>query len=480
MEQLRRALEQARQGRGQVAAVVGEPGVGKSRLVFELTHSHRVEGWLVLEARSVSYGRATSYLPIIELLQVYCRIGNRDTYREIREKVTGKLLTLDRALEPTLLALLALLDVPVEDPQWQALDPPQRRQRILEAVKRLLLRETQAQPVLLVFEDLHWIDSETQALLDILVESLPTVRLLLLVSYRPEYRHTWGSKTFYTQLRLDPLPPETAGELLDTLLGSDAALTPLKTLLTMRTGGNPLFIEESVRTLVETQALLGERGAYQLAQAVETVQVPATVQAILAARIDRVSPDEKRLLETAAVIGKDVPFPLLQAIAGENEETLHRGLNQLRAAEFLYETTLFPDLEYTFKHALTHEVAYGSLLQERRRALHARIVDVIEARSPDRLAEHVDPSPTMPRGPSAGTRPPNISIERACGPPTDRRTGPQSTGWSRPWPRWGVFRRPRTPSPVGSTSDSTSTCPSSRWPNMCACVATWRRRRRSP
>ena len=207
---------------------MGEPGVGKSRLTFELTHSHRVEGWLVLQAGAVSYGKATSYLPVIDLLKSYFRIGDRDTRREIREKVTGKILTLDRALEATLPALLALLDVSGDDPQWQALDPPQRRQRTLDAVKRLLLREAQVQPLLVVFEDLHWIDSETQALLDSLVESLPPARLLLLVNYRPEYEHRWGSKTSYTQLRLDPLPPESALELLHGLLGEDPTIEPLK------------------------------------------------------------------------------------------------------------------------------------------------------------------------------------------------------------------------------------------------------------
>ena len=390
IEQLRRALEQSRQGRGQVAAIVGEPGVGKSRLVFELTHSHRVEGWLVLEASSVSYGKATSYLPVIDLLKGYFRIGDHDAHRDIREKVTGRLLTLDRALEPTVSAVLALLDVPVDDPHWQALDPPQRRQRTLDAIKHVLLREVRNQPVLVIFEDLHWIDSETQVLLDSMVESLPTARLLLLVTYRPEYRHAWGSKTFYTQLRLDTLPRETAESLLDTLLGPNPSLGPLKRLLAVKTGGNPLFLEESVRTLVETRALLGERGAYQLAQSVEAIQVPATVQAILAARIDRLPPAEKRLLETAAVIGKDVPFHLLQAIADQSDEALRRGLGQLRTSEFLYETSLFPDLEYTFKHALTHEVAYGSLLQEHRRTLHARIVDAIGRLHPDRLTEQIE------------------------------------------------------------------------------------------
>jgi class 3 adenylate cyclase/tetratricopeptide (TPR) repeat protein len=390
MEQLRRALDQARQGRGQVVALVGEPGVGKSRLVFELTHSHRVEGWLGLEAGSVSYGKATSYLPVIDLLRGYFRIGPRDPYRDVREKVTGRVLTLDRSLEPTLPAVLALLDVPVEDPEWQALDPPQRRQRTLDSVKRLLMREAQSQPLLVVFEDLHWIDSETQALLDSLVESLPTAPVLLLVSYRPGYGHGWGQKMYYSQLRLDPLPPESAEVLLDALLGSDRALRPLKHLLIERTEGNPFFLEESVRTLVETKVLAGERAAYRLLRPIQSIDVPPTVQVILAARIDRLSADDKRLLQTASVIGKDPPSVLLQAVAELAEDAVQRGLAHLQAAEFLYETRLFPDPEYTFKHALTHEVAYGSVLQERRRALHGRIVEAIETLYPDRLPEQVD------------------------------------------------------------------------------------------
>jgi tetratricopeptide (TPR) repeat protein len=274
--------------------------------------------------------------------------------------------------------------------QWQALDPPQRRRLTLDAVKRLLLRESQLQPLLVIFEDLHWIDAETQALLDSLVESLPTARLLLLVNYRPEYQHGWGSKTYYTRLRLDALPPESANELLQALLGNDATVEALKPVLIARTGGNPLFLEESVRALIETHALTGERGVYRLTRPLETIEVPATVQAILASRIDRLAPEDKQLLQTASVIGKDVPFVLLQAIAEPAEDALRRGLTHLQGAEFLYEKSLFPDLEYTFKHALTHEVTYGSLLRERRRALHARIVDAIEALQRDRLGGEVE------------------------------------------------------------------------------------------
>src|SRR5437867_1343593 len=253
LEQLRRAQQLAGTGHGQVVAVVGEAGVGKSRLVYELTHSHRLQGWLTLESASVSYGKATSYLPVIDLLKGYFKIQDRDDLREIREKVTGKVLTLDRALEPTLPALLALLDVPVDDAPWKTLDPGQSRQQPLDAVKRLLLREAREQPLLVIFEDLHWIDSETQALLDSLVDSLGSTRLLLLVSYRPEYQHPWSGKTYYSQLRLDALPAESAGELLNTLLGGDPGLAPLKQLLVKR--GNPFFLEETVRTLVETKAL---------------------------------------------------------------------------------------------------------------------------------------------------------------------------------------------------------------------------------
>jgi class 3 adenylate cyclase/tetratricopeptide (TPR) repeat protein len=390
LEQLRGALDRASQGHGQVVAVVGEPGVGKSRLFWELLHSHRVHGCLVVQSASVSYGKATAYLPVIELLRGYFEIESRDDPRKIREKVTGKVLTLAPTLAPTVPVLLALLDVPVDDASWQTLDPSQRRQKTLDAVKRLLLRESEAQPLVVAFEDLHWIDGETQTLLDSLVDSLPAARLLLLVNYRPEYWHAWGGKTYYRQLRIDPLPPESADELLAALLGPDVALGPLKQLLVERTEANPLFLEESVRALVETAALAGERGAYRLTGPVEHLKIPATVQAILAARIDRLAPEAKRLLQAAAVIGKDVPMPLLLAIADAPEHEVRAELTHLQAAEFLYETRLFPDLEYTFKHALTHEVAYQGLLHERQRALHARITEAIERLAPERVVEQAE------------------------------------------------------------------------------------------
>ncbi|HEX2185736.1 MAG TPA: AAA family ATPase, partial [Chloroflexota bacterium] len=390
MDALHQALERARAGHGQVVACVGEAGVGKSRLVYEFLHSYHTQGWLILEGSSVSYGKATPYFPVIDLLKRYAHVEEQDDPRTVRAKVTGQVLTLDETLQDTLPALLSLVDALPADSPFGQLDPSQRRQRTLAALKRVLLRESQEQPLLLVCEDLHWIDSETQTLLDSLVESLPTTRTLLLVNYRPEYQHGWGSKTYYTQLRLDPLPPANAGAFLQTLLGDDPSLEGVTRLLVARTEGNPFFLEESVHTLAETGVLVGERGAYRLATPLDRLQVPATVQAVLAARIDRLPSAEKHLLQTATAIGMEVSLPLLQAIAEVPEEELHRGLAHLQAAEFLYETSLFPEHEYTFKHALTHEVAYGSLLQERRRALHARIVEALEVLAGERVAEQVE------------------------------------------------------------------------------------------
>jgi predicted ATPase/class 3 adenylate cyclase len=388
IDHLRDSLDLAAAGHGQVVAIVGEAGVGKSRLLYEFTHSHRMRGWSILESGCVSYGRAVAYLPVVDLLKRYFQIEDRDDHRDMRDRVIGRVLGLDQSLAGLLPPLLALLDVPVDDPLWEALDPPQRRQHTLDAIKRLLLKESRRQPLLLVVEDLHWTDSETQALLEDLVDSLGSMRLLLLVNYRPEYEHRWGKKTYYTQLRLERLPPESTSEMLQALLGNAPGLEPLKAMLVRR--GNPFFLEETLRTLVETKALEGERGAYRLTRPVQSLQIPTRVQTILAARIDRLPVEEKQLLQAASVIGKDVPYAVLSRIADLSEWALRRGLGHLQEAEFLYETSLFPEPEYTFSHTLSHEVTYGSLLHDRRRILHGRIVETIEQLYPDRLAEHIE------------------------------------------------------------------------------------------
>ncbi len=387
---LEHAFDRAGEGHGQVFATIGEPGLGKSRLCYEFVHTPRVEAWLVLAAGSVSYGKATAYLPVIDLLKGYFRIESRDTSHEIGEKVTGKVLTLDEGLRSILRPVLSLLGGLVDDPDWGGLDPSQRRRRIIEAIRALLLRESRVQPLVVMFEDLHWIDDETQAVLNALVDCLPTARILLLVNYRPEFGHGWGGRTYYAQARLEPLPLKSADTLLSSLVGEASALGPLKRLLIERTEGNTFFVEESVRTLVETYALTGLPGAYRLTQDVDTLEIPATVHGVLAARIDRLSAEDKRLLQTAAVVGKDVPFALLQAIVEDPEDQLNAGLAALQGAEFLYETRLFPEREYTFKHTLSHEVAYNSLLRWHRRDLHQRVADAIETLYADRRLEWAD------------------------------------------------------------------------------------------
>ena len=325
----------------------------------------------------------------MNLLRGYFQIGDQDEPRAIREKVTQKLLALDRALEPALPAILALLDAPVEDPGWETLSPPERRQRTINALKQLLLRESQVQPLLVVVEDLHWIDAETQAALDRLVESLPAARLLLLVNYRPEYRHDWSGKTYYHQLRLDPLPPEQASELLETLLGGDVGLAPLKPLLLARTEGNPFFLEEGVRSLVDDGVLLGDRGAYQLVKAPEAFDVPGTVQAILAARIDRLPADDRDLLQIASVVGTEVPVAVLAAVAGRAADALADGSPASRPPS---SCTRQPGPGRGL-HLQARPHPRGGLRQPAPRATTCPPRPdrgAIEALYPDRLAEHVE------------------------------------------------------------------------------------------
>ena len=388
--QVRAAFERARERRGQVIALVGEPGVGKSRLTWEVARTARGQGWLVLETGSTSASKAPPYVPLADLLRDYFELSAQDEPAHTRERIAQRLQALDPALQAQVVPLLAILDVPVDDADWERRDARDRRHRMLNGARQLILAASRESRVLVVVDDLQWIDSETQAFLDLLVESLPAARVVLLVNYRPEAEHRWSGKTYYTQIRVDPLAAPSAEALLDALVGREPGLDDLKRVLVERTEGNPFFLEESVRALVETGALVGERGAYRLLAQLPSVEVPATVHAVLAARIDRLPPDGKALLHAASAIGIDVPLALLRSIAEMPDEALRAQLEHLQAAEFLYETQLLPDSEYTFKHELTHDVAYGSLLPERRRALHARIADAIERLYPGRLAEHID------------------------------------------------------------------------------------------
>jgi tetratricopeptide (TPR) repeat protein len=390
LQQLRRVQLLADQGLGQVVAIVGEAGVGKSRLVREFLNQQHAADWLVLESKSASYGQATPYLPVIELLRDYFRINVHHSAQFIRETVTRRILALDASLEDTIPPLLDLLDSLNDDNPFRSLDVVQRRQSTYQAVVRLLLSESRVRPVIAVFEDLHWNDSLSLGLLNELVVAAHDARLLLVVNFRPEYKDEWRNRPNYLQLRLDPLASGGLAEFLRALLGSDESLSTLKSFLVERTSGNPFFVEEIVRRLVDAAVLEGMRGSYRLARPFSSTEVPPTVQAVLAARIDALPVATKHLLEEAAVIGHHVPFRLLHAIRDLPEDELRGLLDHLQTGEFLYTTRLFPDLQYAFRHSLTHDVTYSGVLHERRREIHARVVNAMEKLYADRLGEQVE------------------------------------------------------------------------------------------
>lgn len=387
LEQLDKAFDLARAGHGQIVAAMAEAGVGKSRLFYEFKMRRQTE-CLVLEAFSVSHGKASAYLPVVELLKSYFRIGDRDDERTRREKVTGKVIALDRALEDTLPHLFALLGIAAGDVGLVEMDPSIRRRRTLEAVKNLIVRESLNQPLMLIFEDLHWVDAESEALLNLIADSIGTARILLMVNYRPEYRHGWSNKTYYAQMRLDPLAKDNAGELLSAMLGDGAPLAPLKATIVERTEGNPFFIEEMVQVLFDQGGLV-RNGIVSIARPLTSIEIPSTVKGILAARIDKLPREDKDLLQSLAVIGKEFPVGLVRRVVDRADDELAPLLSNLQGAEFIYEQPAIPESEYTFKHALTQEVAYESVLMQRRRAIHERTAAALEEMFAGSIEDHL-------------------------------------------------------------------------------------------
>jgi predicted ATPase/class 3 adenylate cyclase len=386
---LHAAIARVRGGKGEMIAVVGDPGTGKSRLVHEFLRSELLQDVELFEAGAATYGQNAPYLPVTSLLRTRFEITDRDAPEAIAEKLREKLASIDEGLLKTLPVLKGLMDLDV-DRGWRELDPMQRRRRIIDAIAALLLAASRDEPVLVVLEDLQWIDPETQAILDELMKNLVSARVLFLVTYRPEYSNPWIAKDLCRAVVLRPLSDELARTMLRHLLGDAVALEQVKRLLAERTGGNPLFIEESVRSLIEIGALDGRRGDYWPIQDIRHITVPATVKAVLAARIDRLRTDSRSVLEVAATIGRRVAVELLREVANVPEGRLRHYLRELQLADFIYETRALPDQEYAFKHALTRDVAYDGMLLDARRTLHARIANKIEQLHAGRLDEQID------------------------------------------------------------------------------------------
>ena len=388
LAEMRRALELATSGHGQLIAVVADAGTGKSRLFYEFKATLPAECKL-LEAYSVSHGKASAWLPVLELLRGYFGLQDEDNAITRREKVNAALAALDPTLSDALPYLLGLLEIQVGPDPLTQMDPQIRRRRTFDAIKRVIVRESLNQPTVVIFEDLHWIDSETQALLDLLADSIANSRLMLLANYRPEYRHEWSNKSYYLQFRLDTLGRESAGEMLSALLGEGIELVPLKRLVTERTEGNPFFIEEMVQALFDEGALI-RNGVVKVTHSLSQLRLPPTIQGILAARIDRLQAEQKELLQVLAVMGRESQLGLIRRVASKAEAQLERMLADLRAGEFIYEQPAANGVEYVFKHALTQEVAYNSLLIQRRKLLHERAGEAVESMFAGHLEDHLD------------------------------------------------------------------------------------------
>jgi adenylate cyclase len=388
MERLQEALERAKGGEASAIGVVAEPGIGKSRLYHEFIQRCRSEGTEVFEAQGQAHGKSIPFMPILQMLRAFFGIGDGDPEQLAREKIAGRALLLDTSFADDLPLLFDFLGVPDPDRPVAQMSPEARQRALAEILCRLVGNPSRKKTLMLVFEDLHWVDEGSQAMIQGLIDGFNGTRTLVLANYRPEYAPPWSETLCWQALELAPLRREDTRELLRDLAGEDPSLDGLDEPIHERTGGNPFFIEEIVRELAEAGYLVGEQGAYRLAKPIEDAGVPVTVQAVLAARIDRLGPDSKQLLQVASVLGKEVSSEALGMAAGLEEEAMDRALRELIDGGFLYEAELYPQRLLAFRHPLTREVAYGTQLADQRAATHARAARaLIELNPADRYDE---------------------------------------------------------------------------------------------
>jgi class 3 adenylate cyclase/tetratricopeptide (TPR) repeat protein/ribosomal protein L40E len=380
------AYDKTRSGSGQVVGVVGDAGVGKSRLMLEFRNQLSQGEFAYFEGQCLHFGGSMSYLPILDIIRSYFEIKEGDQEFLIKKNMEGKIVQLDEKLHDVLPPFHELLSLDVEDAAYKKLEPMQKREKTFEAIRDLLVYGSQNRPIILVVEDLHWIDKTSEEFLDYLIGWLAGARILLILLYRPEYTHHWGSKSYYNRIGLDQLTPKSSAELIRSILQDGEAVPELRELILDRAAGNPLFMEEFTHTLLENGSIRCKDRKCVLIKNASEIQVPDTIEGIIAARMDRLEDDIKRTMQVASVIGRDFAFRILETIT-EMRQGLKSYLLNLQGLEFIYEKNLFPELEYVFKHALTQEVAYNSLLQQRRKEIHEKIGRAIEELYPERLEE---------------------------------------------------------------------------------------------
>jgi class 3 adenylate cyclase/tetratricopeptide (TPR) repeat protein len=388
MQTLESALERATEGNGQVVGVVADAGTGKSRLCFEFVERCRAQGMTVIEGHAVAHGKNIPYLPMLQAFRTYYGITDQDSDRIAREKIAGHLLLFDESFRDALPVLFDFFGVPDPKRPPPTMDPEARQRLLFSVLRRVVQRGENEGPTITLIEDLHWIDSASEALLEEWVDAVGGAQGLLLLNFRPEYHAAWMKKSYYHQLALAPLGSEAIRELVGDLLGDDSSLGSLVDVIHGRTVGNPFFTEEVVRGLIEAGNLEGNRGAYRLVTPIDRLGVPTTVQDVLAARIDRLAEREKQVLQPASVIGKEFTQPILEVVAELSRTELVSSLHALKGAEFIYEQALYPVAEFAFKHPLTQQVALESQLHDRRRRTHSAVANAIEAASPEKVDEN--------------------------------------------------------------------------------------------
>jgi class 3 adenylate cyclase/tetratricopeptide (TPR) repeat protein len=379
MHALESALARARDGTAQVVGIVGEAGLGKSRLCYEFLERCRAQGLMTYETAGVAHGKAIPFMPLLRLWRAFYGVTDQDSAATAREKIAGRLLLLDDRLRETLPLVFDFFGVPDPEMPLPRMDPEVRQRQSFDVVRRVVQARGRRETTITLLEDLHWFDGGSEAFLEPLIDATLGTRGLIILNFRPEYQAAWMGKSYYQQLPLSPLGADAIRELLDALLGNDPSIAGLAEAIHARTGGNPFYTEEVVQSLIESGKLQGGKGAYRLVTPVDRLEVPTSVHAILAARIDRLAEREKDVLQTAAVIGREFDEPTLAAVVEQDAPQLREALQMLKDTEFVYEQSLYPVAEYLFKHPLTQEVALASQLQERRKRLHAAVARVIEA-----------------------------------------------------------------------------------------------------
>jgi tetratricopeptide (TPR) repeat protein len=388
LELLLDGFERSKSGRGQAFSIMAEAGVGKSRLLYEFRKAVANEDVTFLEGRCLSYSKGVAYHPVIEILKANFDIPEGDGDLEIREKVKKglKILVADEA--STLPYLLELLSVKDSGIDKIPMSPEVKKDRVIEALRRIVLKGSEIRPLIMAFEDLHWIDKSSEDHLKHLLESIPGVRVLLIFTYRPEFVHTWGAKSFHSQVTLNRLSNRESLMMVSHLLGTENLDKDLEEFILEKTEGVPFFIEELIKSLKDLKILEREDNKYRITKDLKEVTIPATVQDVIMARVDSLPEGAKGLLQTASAVGRESSYDLIKRLTDLAEQELLSQLSVLKDSELLYERGIYPQSTYIFKHALTQEVAYNGLLLKRRKEIHEKIGEAIEALYPDRLEEH--------------------------------------------------------------------------------------------